>query len=187
VNLAPKSFRPYRYGCDCCRGSGTSYGICSHFSRLLCVRQLCQQTLLCRQVLRHQQRQPFVLLDVAFFCSRLILVVRSETRAVQKSRKSHSSPPPPPLVRFEYPPTVDTAFGQKILQLSCSDNDPGCQKTPYVLRMTFASSLFFGLMCDVCSFFIACFSLYCALLCHGTATAHLFLSFSGLFSPSARI
>jgi hypothetical protein len=31
---------------------------------------------------------------VAFFCSRLILVVRFETRAVQKSRNSHCGPPP---------------------------------------------------------------------------------------------
>lgn len=41
---------------------------------------------------------------------------------------------------YQFPPSPDS----KIVSLSCpSDNNPGCQKTPYILRMTFASSLYF--------------------------------------------
>lgn len=44
---------------------------------------------------------------------------------------------------YQYPPSPDS----KIVSLSCpSDNNPGCQKTPYILRMTFASSLYFFAM-----------------------------------------
>lgn len=43
---------------------------------------------------------------------------------------------------YQFPPSPDS----KIVSLSCPTSDPGCQKTPYILRMTFASSLFFCFM-----------------------------------------
>jgi hypothetical protein len=141
--LAPESLILSHHGCDCCCCCCTSDGVrsCirSHSGCLLPMRQLRQQALLRRQVLRHQQLQRLVFPHVACFCSRCIFAVGplfAEARTAYLTL----------LVRFEYPPAPDSAFGQKILGFSCPDGDPGCQKTPYVLRMTFASSLFFCLM-----------------------------------------
>jgi hypothetical protein len=52
-----------------------------------------------------------------------------------------------PFLSYQFPPNPDS----KIVSLSCpSNNNPGCQKTPYILRMTFASSLYFLAMCVRC-------------------------------------
>ena len=104
------------------------------------------------QVLRHQQRQHPLFRHVAGFYLRCVSSVR-KAPAPYPFPLCPPPPPPPhsslltplfPFLSYQYPPSPDS----KIVSLSCpSNNSPGCQKTPYILRMTFASSLYFLAMC----------------------------------------
>ncbi len=105
------------------------------------------------QVLRHQQRQHPLLHHVAcVYICRLFAVwpenpnpnpfLQSAPHAKLRITFSNHNASFPAPFSYQFPPSPDS----KIVSLSCPSDNPGCQKTPYILRMTFASSLFFFAM-----------------------------------------